>query len=188
MRLTFLLLLLSTLAFAQSDTLTADSFPVYPPPSLLATIIIAGSKDSPRNLLSTVLWEETSPGTRRGYTLRFDPYGPFEEDAGDNPNRKSRYLQGQWSVDSTVTTITFAVDYFLGQSSVHRRYRRGQDFYLDYTVVTLTPDALELKDQLTGKTRTFVARPLAGPDAATRRAEKIQFGKKKGGLEIPKGW
>ncbi len=140
------------------------------------------------SLLSAVLWEETSTGDREGYILQFNPYGTFAEDAGEQFNRPARRLLGRYELDSAQVTLTLAVDFFMGDQLVHRRYRRGQDFYLDYTIDLLEGDTLALIDQLTGETRTFRARPLADTqDEATRRIHKIEFGKK-GGLKLPGGW
>lgn len=143
------------------------------------------------SLLTTVLWEEITRGERNGITLRFDEFGPFEEDAGEDHQQASRYLLGRWELDTTSTRLTFAVDYFLGRKLVHPRYRRGKDFYLEYRIVTFTRDTLELEDELTGKVRRFVAVPLDDrPDASERRAQKIELGTKKdnGGFKIPDGW
>ena len=135
------------------------------------------------------LWEETTVGPRLGFRMRFNDYGSFEEDAGENSSRAARYLMGQWNYDREAGTLTLAVDYHLGQRMVHRRYRKGQDFYLVYTVEKLTSEVLEIKDVLTGETRTFAARPLNGVlDAGERRARKLGGRKNKGGLEIPEGW
>lgn len=159
---------------------------------LLSALLIAlsfflvGQTDS---LLTAVLWEETSPGEREGYVLRLNPYGTFEEDAGPQYDRAAQRLMGRYELDSTSTVLTLAVDFFMGDKLVHRRYRRGQDFYLDYTILVVEPGRLEIEDELTGKTRTFIARPIKDEqDAATRRINKIEFGKKKGGLKLPGGW
>ncbi|MEM9929051.1 MAG: hypothetical protein AAF840_04495 [Bacteroidota bacterium] len=152
---------------------------------LLSTGLLAGQTDS---LLSSVHWEEMTAGDRKGYLIRFNPFGTFEEDAGEVYARSARYLMGRYEIDSTQSVLTFAVDFFMGDKLVHRRYRRGQDFYLDYDIVSLKPERLELRDKLTREIRTFVAKPLEGvEDAATRRINKIQFGKK-GGLKLPGGW
>lgn len=143
------------------------------------------------SLLAAVLWEESSRGERNGFILRFDEYGSFEEDAGEDHQRASRYLLGRWELDSAATRLTFAVDYFLGRKLVHSRYRSGKDFYLDYRIVTLSGDTLELEDELTGKVRTFVAVPIdERPDASERRAKKIELGTRKddGVFKIPDGW
>lgn len=152
----------------------------------LVSPLAYGQQDS---ILTAVLWEETTTGDRQGYILRLNQYGSFEEDAGENYRRKSRYLMGQWTIDTQRTHLTLAVDYFMGQRLVHTRYRRGQDFYLDYTIVKRTAAELVLKDELTGKERTFVARAKADAlDAAERRAQKIKFGKEKGKLKLPGGF
>ena len=170
-----------SVASAQPDTL---------PPAAPLTDSLTEAMVPLDTLLTAVRWEETTTGTRNGYLLRLDEFGPFEEDAGERYSRHARYLMGQWTVDTALTRLTLAVDYFLGEKMVDRRYREGNDFYLRYQIVSLTPDALELKDEKTGQLRTFTARPLgSAPDAATRTATEIDLGrKKKGGLEIPKGW
>lgn len=140
------------------------------------------------SILTAVLWEETSPGDRQGYILQLNPYGSFEEDAGEQHRRKSRYLMGRWEIDSLKTRLTLAVDYFMGQRLVHPRYRRDQDFYLDYRILKRTTTKLVIEDELTGKTRSFIARSREDAlDAAERRARKIQLGQKKGGLQLPGG-
>lgn len=156
--------------------------------ALLCTCARAQSMPSD-SLLSSVLWEETTPGQNEGYLLRLDRYGSFEEDAGEGGKRAARYLMGRWEVDSASTSLTLAVDYFLGQKMVPKRYRRGQDFYLEYRIIARDSTTLELEDKLTGKTRSFVARPLAGrEDAAERTAREIDLGRKDKGLKLPKGW
>ena len=124
-------------------------------------------------LVNTV-WEETSGGERNGYVLQLNQYGTFEEDAGKGYTRSSQYLMGRWTLDSAKNTITFAVDYFLGKNMVASRYRKGQDFYLTYSIVTISADSLSLKDRLTGDVRTFVPTTLATDyeDGATRRVPK----------------
>lgn len=152
----------------------------------VSCLLAFGQQDS---LFTAVLWEETTTGERHGYVLRLNQYGSFEEDAGEAFRRKSRYLMGQWEADSLKTRLTLAVDYFMGQRLVHARYLKGQDFYLDYQIITRTAEELVLKDEITGKMRTFTARSKEDSlDAAERRAQKIQFGKQKGGLKLPKGW
>lgn len=182
---------------AQTDSLVNDvpyHFGDAPDTAAAATTdttLAAVRPHRPDTLLFAVLWRETTPGSRAGYALRLAEFGSFEEDAGENYDRASRYLLGRWETDSTLSRLTLAVDYFLGRKLVHSRYRNGQDYYLDYEVVALTPDTLELRDETTGKVRTFTAEPLADyKDAGERKAEAIEiFGnKRKGGLELPKGW
>lgn len=152
---------------------------------LFSSALACGQQDS---LLTAVLWEETTPGEREGYILRLEPYGPFEEDAGDNHQRKSRYLMGQWSLDSTKNTLTLGVDYFMGKSLLSSRYREGRDFYLRYNIVEHSDSSLTLKDTLTAELRTFVATPRNNAlDAAERRARKIELGQKKTKLKLPGG-
>lgn len=150
---------------------------------LPASIMLSAQTDS---LLSGTVWRETTAGERQDYVLQLNPYGSFEEDAGEAYQRSARYLMGRWTLDTTARTITFAVDYFLGKSMVSSRYRKGQDFYLPYHIEAYTPDSLELKDQLTGATRTFSRTELAEDyeDASKRRLPKPDFGK----LKLPKGW
>lgn len=153
---------------------------------LLCTLGLSAQQDS---LLTSVIWAETTKGEREGYSLRLNEFGPFEEDAGEDFNRSSRYLLGRWELDSTGNQLTLAVDYFMGQKIVHSRYRRGQDFYLEYLILSRSAEELILKDLLTGKLRTFTATPIAdAPDVGERRAQKIELGRKKGGLKLPKGW
>ncbi|MEM1358945.1 MAG: hypothetical protein AAGF89_12140, partial [Bacteroidota bacterium] len=145
------------------------------------SVLVSAQTDS---LLTGYLWEETSEGEKEGYVLRLNTYGPFEEDAGEKYRRKVRYLLGRWEVDSARTKLTLAVDYFMGEGLVHQRYRVGQDYYLDYRISQLDTTQLILVDELTGDTRSFLARPLGDTvDVGERRAEKIQLGiPKKGGL------
>lgn len=138
------------------------------------------------SLFANTVWEETSGGERKGYVLQLNQYGTFEEDAGKDYSRSSQYLMGRWTTDSTKKTITFAVDYFLGKNMISSRYRKGQDFYLSYSITSISQDSMELKDLLTGKSRSFIRTSLDEnyEDAATRRIPK--FGKK-GGLKLPGG-
>ncbi len=153
---------------------------------ILSSALAAGQQDS---LLSSVIWEETTPGERQGFLLRLEPYGPFEEDAGANHQRKSRYLMGQWTLDTAKNTLTLSVDYFMGKSLVPSRYREGRDFYLRYNIIERTAEQLVLQDERSGEERTFRARPIADKlDAAERRAKKIELGqKKRTKLKLPGG-
>lgn len=145
-------------------------------------LLVSAQTDS---LLANTVWEETSVSERNGYVLQLNQYGTFEEDAGKDYRRSAQYLMGRWSTDSAARTITLAVDYFLGKNMVAARYRDGQDFYLTYRIVSLSPDSMELQDQLTGDLRSFIRTRLgeAYEDAATRRIPKPA---QKGRFKLPK--
>ncbi|MFK8162221.1 MAG: hypothetical protein AB8H12_07120 [Lewinella sp.] len=125
-------------------------------------------------LLTNTVWEETSDGERNGYVLQLKEYGTFEEDAGKSHKRSSQYLMGRWTLDTNSNSITLAVDYFLGKNMVPARYQDGRDFYMAYSITLLSGDSMELKDLLTGASRTFVRTSLdeGYEDAATRRIPK----------------
>ncbi len=132
-------------------------------------------------------WEETSSGDREGYILTLTKDGNFEEDAGEQHNRPYRYLMGRWKVDSAARTLTLSVDGQMGKTGVHRRYLKGRDFYLVYTIVSLKNGKLELKDRLTGAKRTFEAvERKTYVEPAMRRLPKP--GKKPAIFTLPKGW
>ncbi|MCP9234847.1 hypothetical protein [Lewinella sp. JB7] len=137
---------------------------------------LVGQSDS---LLRATPWQEE--GT--GYVLRFTPDGTFEQDYGEDA-RNGRYLMGRYALDSTQRIVTLSVDYFLGKTRVPVRYRRGQDFYLDYRIEALDSTTLILTDLLTDKIRTFVAIPEDREDPALRRIPKPPVGK----LKLPEGW
>jgi len=137
---------------------------------LILTVVGTAQSDS---LLTNFEWVEDSSFARAGYVLRLQPHGAFEEDAGEEFTRSSRYLLGRWGYVDTTSTLTLSVDYFMGKNMVNERYRDGRDFYLDYEVVKINDTILQLKDQLTGKVRSFMARPVStGPDASERRKPK----------------
>ncbi len=171
---TLLLLFIAIALFAQDDT-----GPVKEVQSS------ATSKWQP--LLETSHWRETSAGQRNGYVLTLEQYEIFTEDAGANPNRKYQYLRGRWVLDTTVQTLTLAVDGLMGAHLVHRRYLRVRDYYLDYEVVQLSGDSLELRDQQTGDHRTFL-RTQAKPFKDPLLDEKVKLELPgKGGFKLPGG-
>ena len=138
-----------------------------PFPCVTAQQTVQGGTDSlvlaslPDSALTSVAWEETTPGEREGYLLVLWEYGSFEEDAGERSGRSGRHLMGRWQRDSSGTRLTLGVDGLLGGKMVPRCYLRGRDFYIPYRILHLTPYALELEDELTGERRTFVAQPIA---------------------------
>lgn len=140
-------------------------------------------------LLATSFWEETSHGPRSGYILTLDAGESFTEDAGASPNRKYQFLRGRWILDTTAHQLTLAVDGLMGGSALSSRYLRGRDYYLDYDLVVLTAESLELKDQLTGQVRTF-QRTEAAPykDPMLNQPVQLELPGAKGGLKLPKGW
>lgn len=139
---------------------------------LLLIFLVSGQLMSQADsLLTAVLWEETS-----GFRLRLNPYGSFEEDAGAQHHRAARYLMGRWEADSLLTRLTLAVDYFLGRKMIPDRYRREQDFFMEFRILKLSPEKLLLEDVLTGHQRHFQSVSRTGSlDAAERRAQKIRF-------------
>lgn len=142
---------------------------------------------APDSLFTTPDWEEVSEGDREGYVLTLTKDGNFEEDAGENHNRPYRYLLGRWKVDSAAGTLTLSVDGQMGKTGVHRRYLRGRDFYLVYTIISLENGQMELKDRLTGATRIFEATKREEYiEPAMRRIPKP--GKKPAIFTLPKGW
>ncbi|MBB4079770.1 hypothetical protein GGR28_002397 [Lewinella aquimaris] len=143
---------------------------------ILLHLGLTGQTDA---LLQASTWQEAASG----YSLRFTPDGTFEQDYGENA-RGGRYLMGRYAVDSTGHMLTLSVDYFLGKSRLPGRYRRGQDFYLDFTIDTLTATRLVLIDRLTDELRTFTAVPHDREDPARRRIPKPELGK----LKLPEGW
>jgi len=139
------------------------------------------------SLFITPDWVETSSGDRNGYVLTLTKEGNFEEDAGEAHNRPYRYLMGRWKVDTTARTLTLSVDGQMGKTGVHRRYLKGRDYYLVYTIISHRNGKLELKDKLTGATRTFVAtKRKEYVEPAMRRIPKP--GKKPGVFKLPQGW
>ena len=84
---------------------------------------------------------------------------------------------GRWRLDSAATRLTIGIDYFMGKRMVHPRYRRGQDFFLDYDILLLTPGHLQLRDPLTDERRTFEATAVEHyEEASQRRIPKPDFG------------
>lgn len=150
---------------------------------------IQSTEDFWTPLLATSHWEETSPDSRKGYVLTLDAGESFTEDAGTSPNRKYQFLRGRWILDTAAHQLTLAVDGLMGGSAIASRYLRGRDYYLDYDIVLLTTDTLELKDLLTGETRIF-QRTEAAPfkDPMLDQPVKLELPGAKGGLKLPKGW
>jgi len=141
-----------------------------------------GQRDT---LLSVVEWKEQGGET----ILRLQPHGAFEEDAGEDFTRSSRYLMGRWNYADSTATLTLSVDYFMGTNMVDARYREGRDFYLRYKVILLNGTTLEIEDIRTGKTRSFASRPIsAGPDASERRKPKPTFKAELTLPKLPTGW
>ena len=136
-----------------------------------------------REQLTSLLWEDTLTG----YLMRFDPYGPFEEDAGDR--RKVRYLKGQWKLDSTETYLTLAVDKFLAEGLVHRRYRAADgDYYVPYVILAIDDEQLLLEDRETGKLRYYRATRKADHDESAERQFPVLSVPSGPTLKLPKGW
>ncbi len=155
---------------------------------LLLILNVSGIAQSD-SLLTSFEWVEDSSFARAGYVLRLQPHGAFEEDAGEDFTRSSRYLLGRWAYVDSTALLTLSVDYFMGKNMVNGRYRDGQDFYLDYKVVKISDTALQLKDLLTGKVRSFTSRPVsAGPDASERRKPKPTLTPELTLPQLPKGW
>jgi hypothetical protein len=139
------------------------------------------------SVFTTLDWLETSSGDREGYVLTLTDDGNFEEDAGEQHNRPYQYLMGRWKVDSAAQTLTLSVDGQMGKTGVNRRYLKGRDFYLVYTIISFGDGKLVLKDHLTGAKRTFEATERKEyVEPAMRRIPKP--GKKQGGFKLPAGW
>jgi hypothetical protein len=139
------------------------------------------------SLLTAPDWKEVSEGDRTGYILTLTTDGNFEEDAGERHNRPYRYLLGRWKVDAAAGTLTLSVDGQMGKTGVHRRYLKGRDFYLVYTILSLENGKLEVKDKLTGAIRTFTATERKEyVEPAMRRIPKP--GIKPGVFKLPAGW
>lgn len=181
--LSTILFLLAVTLFAQSsatDSTLVDSIPTIPTDYDTLSRLPSGYD----TLLSNRAWEELDSGSRRGYLLRFDPYGAFEEDAGDR--RKYRYLKGRWEMDSTNLVLTFAVDRFLGEGMIDRRFRgRDGDYYVPFQLLFLDADYLIIADPESGLPRHYAARDQSRmDDPAQRNVPKgppVKF-------ELPKGW
>jgi hypothetical protein len=109
------------------------------------------------SLFTAVLWEETSPGNRSGYFLRLSPEGNFDEDAGPNHGRSARNLLGRWEWSPAENELTLAVDGVMGKGIVSRRYLHGRDYYLNYTLESLSATEMVLRDVLTDEVRSFRA-------------------------------
>lgn len=138
---------------------------------------LCGQADS---LLRAFHWQEE--GTERRLLLTAD--GTFEMDYGAAVG-EGRYLLGRYELDSTGREITLSVDYFLGKSRLPGRYRRGQDFYLQYDIITLNDRRLVLLDVLTDELLAFVPGPReADDDPAQRRVPRPSPTK----FKLPRGW
>lgn len=182
----FTLLLLCGLSHAQVDTTG-----YAPTDTATVTRLDTVIQDSLGRIIALTqpVWREASGGARNGYLLSLTDNGNFEEDAGEVPNRDYRYLMGRWRMTDSTASLLLSVDGFLGRSSVHRRYLRGRDFYLNYDIVELTPARLVLRDVLTGDLRTFVAETRGATEsAAERRMPGQRTEPRGGGFKIPDGW
>ena len=134
----------------------------------------------PDSLLRAFHWEEEGAERR----LLFTPDGTFQLDYGPS-EKKARYLMGRYRTDSTGRELILSVDYFLGKSRLHPRYRDGRDFYLVYNVITLNERRLVLLDLATDDLLAFCAAPLSGADDPVQR----QVPKPKvGDWKLPEGW
>ena len=132
------------------------------------------------SLLRAFHWEEE--GTER--RLLFTPDGTFQLDYGSAEGR-GRYLLGRYRTGSTGRELILSVDYFLGKSRLHARYREGRDYYLVYDIVTINEERLVLLDVATDDLLAFCAAPLSGDDDPVRR----QLPKPKvGDWKLPEGW
>ena len=141
---------------------------------------LLGLQAQPDSLLQRYHWEEE--GSDR--SLLLTPDGTFQLDYGPD-TQQGRYLMGRYQLDSTGREITLSVDYFLGKSRLHPRYRDGQDFYLVYDIVTLNEQRLVLLDAITQDILAFLPAPLdEEADPARRRIPKPKTGK----WELPDGW
>ena len=144
---------------------------------LLPLTGLLGQADS---LLQAYHWEEE--GTERRLLLTAD--GTFELDYGPTTGA-GRYLLGRYTTDSTGRELTLSVDYFLGKSRLPGRYRRGQDFYLQYDIITLNEQRLVLLDVLTDELLAFLPGPLdAEDDPAQRHVPQPNPTK----FKLPRGW
>ena len=140
----------------------------------------SGLFGQPDSLLRAYHWQEE--GTER--RLLLTPDGTFELDYGPEGGA-GRYLMGRYETDSTGRELTLSVDYFLGKSRLPGRYRRGQDFYLKYDIVTLNERRLVLLDVLTDELLAFLPSPLAeDEDPAQRRVPRPNPTK----FKLPRGW
>lgn len=178
--LTLLLLLFFTGLYAQADT----------------SVIISDTASERMDrspwapLLAASHWLETSPGSRNGYVLTLDLHENFTEDAGIRPNRKFQFLRGRWILDTAESTITLAVDGLMSGGNLDSRYLRGRDYYIVYDLVSVSTDHLELKNRLTGKSRTFERTEAEDfKDPMIEEKTKLELPGSKGGkLKLPGGW
>ncbi|MGB3800645.1 MAG: hypothetical protein WA952_12595 [Lewinella sp.] len=132
------------------------------------------------SLLQAYHWQEEGTDRR----LLLTPDGTFQLDYGPDED-KARYLMGRYRTDTTAQELTLSVDYFLGKSRLHSRYREGQDFHLVYDIVQINEDQLVLLDTRTDDRLAFCATPLGDEDdPAKRRIPKPELQDWK----LPEGW
>lgn len=140
-------------------------------------------------LLVASHWCEKTKGSREGYVLTLDLNENFTEDAGPQPNRKFQFMRGRWVLDTSEQTITLAIDGLMSGGNLDRRYLKGRDYFIVYDLVRLTPEELELKDRLTGKSRLFNRTEAEEfKDPMINEPVKLELPQTKGGLKIPGGW
>ena len=153
-------------------------------PAGYAQVVI--SPDSLLRLLSATDWGEATPADT-SLVLRLDASGSFEEDAGENFTRPSRYLLGRWTFDTATHVLSLGVDGLLA-SNLPARYREGRDYYLRYDLEFVSPTAIELTDRKTGRKRHFVAVTRAADyqDAGDRRKPTTTAEPKEPVFTLPK--
>ena len=145
--------------------------------SCLPLLSLSAQTDS---LLRAYHWTEEGSERR----LLLTPDGTFQLDFGPAAG-ETRYLMGRYELDSLGRELTLAVDYFLGKSRIHARYRRKRDFYFVYDIITLNDRRLVLLDQLTDDLLAFLPAPLeAADDPARRRVSPPNPAK----IVLPPGW
>ena len=139
-------------------------------------------------LVATDWLEITPQGDTTGFILRLTDDGSFEEDAGENFTRPSRYLLGRWRIEDG-KRLTLGVDGLLA-SNLPRQYRKGKDYYVPYELSFYEDGALRLIDLLTHAIRRFEPQPRAADylDAAERRKPKPILKPDEPILKLPPGW
>ncbi|PPK88185.1 hypothetical protein CLV84_1150 [Neolewinella xylanilytica] len=147
---------------------------------LLLLLPLFGLRAQPDTLLQAYHWQEEG-GERR---LLLTPDATFQLDYGPG-TEAGRYLMGRYRLDAAGRQLTLSVDYFLGKSRIHPRYRDGQDFYLVYDIVKVTERRLVLLDVLTDDLIAFLPTPLSGDDDPARRRIPKPKSKDWG---LPEGW
>ncbi|WP_116105934.1 hypothetical protein [Lewinella sp. IMCC34191] len=148
--------------------------------SLLFVLFVVALPAQADTLLQAYHWQEEGTDRR----LLLTPDGTFQLDYGPDA-AKARYLMGRYRTDSTGRALTLSVDYFLGKSRLHPRYRDGQDFHLVYDIIKVTEHRLVLLDVATDDLQAFLASPLLKEDdPARRRVPKPQIKD----WELPEGW